>query len=131
LVNGEITNLDKKVAQLKLILENLYDYYWERPPDWEERGYRVILKYNWTCPDCGRRMERSVVPFHIHHLIPRAKPEGNHKLDNLTLLCEIYHCKMPGHQGVRANRTKRLKQGKGRRRSQPSRNLLGRYLSSE
>jgi len=131
LVNANIKQLEEGVAPLKRILQGLYDYYWERPPDWEERGYQIIIKYNWTCQHCGRRMERSVVPFHIHHLIHTAKPEGNHKLDNLTLLCEICHSKMPGHHLVKANRKKRLNRSKGRRRSQPSRNILGRYLSSE
>jgi hypothetical protein len=131
LINTEIKILEKKLASLNIVLQQIYDFYWERPPDWVERGYQTILKYNWTCHNCRRPLQRSVVPIHIHHIIPSAKPEGNHKLDNLILLCEICHSKMPGHHLVKENRKRRLKQTKGRRKSQPSRNILGRYLSWE
>lgn len=125
LVNTKIKQLEEEVAPFKRILQNLYDYYWERPPDWKERCDQVIIKHNGTCQHCGRQMERSVVPFHIHHLIHSAMPEGNHKLDNLTLLCEICHSKMPGHQLIKTTRKGRLKRTKGKRRRQPSRNILG------
>ena len=116
-VKAEIKKLEEEMAPFKLKLQNLYDYYWERPPDWEERSLQIIRKHNWTCQHCGRQMLGSVVPINIHHIIPRAMPEGNHKLDNLTLLCEICHSKMPGHHLIKATRKIRLKRRKGRRRS--------------
>jgi len=116
-VNAKIKQLKEEMAPFKLKLQNLYDYYWERPPDWEERSFQIKMKYNWTCQHCNKYMLRSKVPIHIHHIIPSAMLEGNHKLDNLLLLCEICHSKMPGHNFTKAIRKRRLKRRKGRRRS--------------
>ena len=91
--------------------EPLFQGVWDYPPDWQWRRKQVMDRDNYICQRCGRKLWGSVVPAHVHHVIPRSLIEGDHKLDNLVLLCEICHSKIdtPGHQNVHTERQKRLK----------------------
>lgn len=94
----------------------IYEQYWDVPPDWSWRREQVIKRDEGRCRNCGRRMSGSRVPFHVHHVIPKSKRDGTHRLQNLTLLCEICHSKIdePGHELIKNARKKRQKKGKTR-----------------
>lgn len=89
-------------------LSDLYSAYWPLPPDWFSRREQVISRDGHRCSECNRRMFRSKVPFHIHHVVPKKHPDGHHGLDNLALLCEICHSKKPDHDLVKNARRTRL-----------------------
>jgi hypothetical protein len=107
--------MSAKAAQLALEkneiatqLNSIYEIYKGRPPDWDSRRNQVTARDK-VCQKCGRRISARI-PFHVHHIIPASKEEGNHGLSNLTLLCEICHSKMeePGHQLIKGQRKTRL-----------------------
>jgi hypothetical protein len=114
----EIEQLNREKSGIKYELQLIYDVYFELPPDWWERYHQVIKRDNGMCKRCGRKMRGSAVPFHVHHIVPKSDPSGNHSLNNLELLCEICHSKIdqPGHQLIRGARKKRLQQNRGRGR---------------
>lgn len=94
-------------------LASLYEQYWDEPPDWNERRSLVVHRADGRCEQCGRRKTGSRVPFHVHHIVPRARAEGHHALSNLKLLCEICHGKQPepGHRRIAAARARRRRRG--------------------
>lgn len=65
-------------------LTRLYDNWFERPPDWENRS-KAYLANKPRCELCG-----SVDFLHVHHKIPISKG-GNHVPENLQTLCEMCH----------------------------------------
>jgi len=91
-------------------LSHIYEQYLGVPPDWLSRRAKIIERDGKCCRHCGRRMSGSRVPFHVHHVIPKAQRDGSHKLKNLILLCELCHSKIKeyGHDFIGRTRRKRL-----------------------
>jgi len=113
--------LEDLLAQEKAvqsILKPVYALVWPTPPDWTERRKEVIARDLRRCQTCGRRMEGSRVPFHVHHIIPKSERESNHRVDNLKLLCEICHSNEPssGHEEIAKQRRLRLERGRQRKK---------------
>ena len=110
-IESQINSLIYKRETLKNSLSKIYEHFWDLPPDWEWRRQQIIKITGGKCQACNRRRSGSVVPFHVHHKIPKSKKDGNHSLDNLQLLCEICHSKMlsNGHELVMESRRTRLK----------------------
>jgi len=67
----------------------------------------VCKRANYKCQKCGRSLYGSKVPFHVHHVKPRSEG-GDDGLENLQLLCEICHSKLPKHGQVKRGRKRRL-----------------------
>jgi len=78
---------------------------------------RIYERDNYRCQVCGRNRIGSRVPFHIHHIKYRCEG-GTVDADNLQLLCEICHSKLPKHELVKVAREERLRieRATGRRR---------------
>ena len=99
-------------------LESIYEQYWEAPEGfWASRKKQVKERDNWECQNewltgevCNRTKKNSKLEFHVHHIIPKSEPDGNHSLDNLVLLCEICHSKIdaPGHHLIKLKRQRQL-----------------------
>jgi len=98
----------KKLRKVKLPIQEevrkIYAQYWELPPDWQWRRQRIIERYKGECQNCGSYIGKRGA--HVHHKIPKAKTNGNHSLDNLTLLCGDCHSKQPepGHSWIKQRR---------------------------
>ncbi len=75
---SDIMKLDKQLSPL-------YDYWLDRPPDWEERRLILLEEINF-CEECGSLS----YSLHIHHRTQISKG-GSHKRDNLKVLCEECH----------------------------------------
>ncbi|MBU4455839.1 WYL domain-containing protein [Patescibacteria group bacterium] len=75
-------------------LTELYDYWPEVPPDWDDRRCDTIATSE-NCENCGRSESR-LKPLHVHHVVPISKG-GSHKPSNLIVLCE--HCHSKRHSG--------------------------------
>jgi len=71
-------------------LQSLYDYWPTYPPDWETRKDKVRSNQQF-CEECRQH----IGPLHVHHIIPLSKG-GNHKNENLKLLCEGCHSTVHG-----------------------------------
>jgi len=71
-------------------LRKVYDYWLTKPPDWKPRslGLRQRQKY---CMNCGRSATPDN-PLQVHHIIP-VSHGGNHKAENLKVLCLKCHQK--------------------------------------
>jgi len=95
--------LRKDIDLIKKELYPVYSQYWELPPDWEDRRISVLERDNYTCQSCMVTASNSNVEFHVHHIVFRSKPEGNHDLNNLLLLCEVCHSDIEsqGHQLIK------------------------------
>jgi len=107
-INIELTKLNHQsnteIPKDKHELSGIYEQYWKNPPDWIERSYKVYKRNGFRCSHCGKeKTHRSRSQFHVHHIIPRARSEGNHSIENLILLCDNCHSKIdiPGHQLIR------------------------------
>jgi hypothetical protein len=83
--NTEIIELQKLSEQISNNLQMLYDYWPTYPPDWEMRRHKIKEERQF-CEECGNHRG----PLHVHHIIPISKG-GNHKPENLKLLCEDSH----------------------------------------
>jgi 5-methylcytosine-specific restriction endonuclease McrA len=66
-------------------LEQLYDYWPNYPPDWQERRMSK-LSTTGMCEKCGKSGKQ----LHVHHII-RIGNGGSHGLSNLMVLCEKCH----------------------------------------
>ena len=103
---SEVPNLRKRIAELEqethrlsqertrhlLTLERLHEYWLTYPPDWDSRCKQVRERF----PYCQGKGPHSGF-LHVHHKIPISKG-GNHRLENLTVLCE--HCHSEEHGGI-------------------------------
>ncbi len=76
--------LEKDLSAHNEIIKHLYDYWPGYPPDWESRS-NEIRKEREVCEVCGNSRR-----LHVHHRV-NIKNGGNHKRDNLVLLCEECH----------------------------------------
>ncbi len=127
LTKNKLAELNSEKSSIHSQLGSVYEQYWDIPPDWWWRRDQIIKRDDGRCRHCSRRRSGSRVPFHIHHVAPKFQREGNHRLENLILLCEICHSKIdePGHHLVRGARKTRLKKekitGRPRRRWRPYR----------
>jgi 5-methylcytosine-specific restriction endonuclease McrA len=91
------------IEEIENILLPIYDYWPSYPPDWKKRSAEVRVR-DGMCKKCRFKIRLSSVKkkgrrdreMHIHHIIPIAKG-GNHKIENLILLCERCHKKKHGH----------------------------------
>ncbi len=83
----------------KDILEQIYDYYPDYPPDWEDRKKIKLLEMKWKCEKCWRFLKEK----HLHHIRPLWKG-GSNKLTNLLLICERCHFKEHGVNAFRRNK---------------------------
>ncbi len=81
----KIEYLVAKKRKIKQILNNLYDYWMVRPPDWDERR-RIKISENKFCAICKKDSSH----LHIHHIRPISKG-GNHTSNNLEVLCSNCH----------------------------------------
>lgn len=113
-ISKKIAALNKDKAIIYDRLGLIYELYWDIPPDWHWRREQVISRENGKCQQCGRTKWGSKVPFHVHHIIPKSESAGNHKVENLMLLCEICHgkCDSHGHHFIKRSRKKRLERNK-------------------
>lgn len=98
-LESSIAVLDRRIAALREDLENattivrgVYDLWPDYPPDWERRRLEKVRARHY-CEQCGRTSR-----LHVHHTKPIAAG-GNHRPDNLTVLCE------PCHSGRHGGRT--------------------------
>lgn len=84
--NEKLVSLKKLLAEKERILEGIYDYWPDYPPDWDKRkqGVRNGIFGN-SCVECG-----STRRLHVHHEIPLSKG-GSNKINNLSILCEKCH----------------------------------------
>ncbi len=83
-----VGNYHDELSNITNLLKSLYDYWPERPPDWEERRQQ-FLELKPFCEKCFTDYYDNVV-LHIHHKIPISKG-GSHKADNLIVLCKTCH----------------------------------------
>jgi hypothetical protein len=83
-----LEKLNKDLLNINNQLISLYDYWPERPPDWEERR-KQFLEQKPFCEECLSDYNDNVI-LQVHHIIPISKG-GSHKLDNLKVLCKSCH----------------------------------------
>ena len=84
---NSIRNCSKPViAKLSM----LYDYWLSRPPDWEQRKEEMLDNAYGYCEQCEERGF-----LHVHHIKPISKG-GNHRSENLIVLCEDCHSQEHG-----------------------------------
>lgn len=74
----------KELIDKKKLIEYIYDHWPGYPPDWERRS-NEIRKEREVCEVCGNSHG-----LHVHHRI-NIQNGGNHKKNNLVLLCEECH----------------------------------------
>lgn len=72
------------------VLEDIYDFWPDYPPDWEDRKAELRLLKNGRCETC-----RTADYLQAHHKVPFWQG-GSNKLDNLELLCIDCHGKEHG-----------------------------------
>ena len=76
-------------AKKQVILDDLYDYWPDYPPDWEKRrAFALVIQKN--CSRCKNWLKEKL---HVHHKVPLGKG-GSNKQDNLEVLCETCHGKI-------------------------------------
>ena len=78
---AEVEDLSAKLAKLKSVLTEIYDYLPCWPPDWDERKRRVIGENGSICSDCGEEQD-----VYLLHDIPVFEG-GTNELDTLRLIC--------------------------------------------
>jgi 5-methylcytosine-specific restriction endonuclease McrA len=94
-------------------LRPIFEQYWGLPPDWHWRREQVRIKASSKCEICGISTEgRPDDDFHVHHIISKKLPEGNHSLENLQFLCEKCHSEQPspGHNLIKGNVERKIRQ---------------------
>ncbi|MHA1677946.1 MAG: WYL domain-containing protein [Promethearchaeota archaeon] len=80
----QIIVFKEKLIERKKLIEYIYDNWPGYPPDWERRS-NEIREERRVCEACG-----NIRRLHVHHR-NNVKNGGNHKRDNLVLLCEECH----------------------------------------
>lgn len=68
---------------------NRWDGY---PEDWDERARDVRRRDGLKCRNC----DRTDLPLHVHHIVPKARG-GSHRKSNLATLCEYCHIAVHPH----------------------------------
>ena len=85
-----LEKLTEKQKELNKIIISLYDYWPTYPPDWEERKVSARNRIGF-CERCFK----SHIILHVHHKVHISRG-GNHKLENLEVLCEDHHSSAHG-----------------------------------
>ena len=85
-----LKKLTEKQKELNKIIISLYDYWPTYPPDWEERKVSARDRIGF-CERCFK----SHIILHVHHKIHISRG-GNHKFENLEVLCEDHHSSAHG-----------------------------------
>lgn len=85
---SEIENIKSNIDKRNIFFSSIYDYWPTYPPDWHERREKIFSNRGQHCQEC--RSSYASYDLHIHHKTPIARG-GNHKLDNLSILCESCH----------------------------------------
>ena len=75
----------KSVQTVRRKLADLYDFWPDYPPDWEERREAALDHYKHSCAECG--VSRNL---QIHHRYSLQRG-GSNKADNLEVLCIDCH----------------------------------------
>jgi len=83
------------------LVEYIYDYWPDYPPDWRLRRRAILKRDQEKCTKCHSSNERWN-PLHIHH-IKKLRNGGSNKPDNLITLCKNCHSKEPGHEHMLLN----------------------------
>jgi hypothetical protein len=110
LIDSRIENIKEQEKIIKPKIEAelrpIYEQWWKKPPDWGERRSQVYQRDRGICQQCGINIPGT---FHVHHKTPQSKPEGDHSLKNLLLLCPKCHSKIdsPGHQLIKPVKKRR------------------------
>lgn len=81
--------LEWRTEQAGLIVEQVYNYWPDYPPDWPNRR-AAKMSVQKVCSDCGLHQK-----LQVHHDLPIAHG-GNHKPANLIVLCESCHRRRHG-----------------------------------
>jgi hypothetical protein len=82
---SNLAKLVKKRDETVKVITLIYDYWPSYPPDWEDRKKTARSGIR-SCDRC----HSSKGTLHVHHRQPISNG-GNHKLDNLTVICEKCH----------------------------------------
>jgi len=82
--------LSQSIKKRESFFRAIYAYWPTYPPDWDERRKNLFSSRGEYCEKCHSNYD-----LHIHHRIPLSRG-GNHKLDNLTILCEDCHSQEHG-----------------------------------
>jgi hypothetical protein len=84
---------------LLAVRQQVYDYWPDYPPDWEERWRAVLRRDGYKCTQCGAPRQPGCA-LQAHHK-RKLRLGGSNRLENLTTLCETCHAKSPGHEHMR------------------------------
>lgn len=90
--DARLHRLRTSAAYLANLRDDYYDLWPTYPPDWRERQAAVRERAGHRCERCGKPGR----PLHTHHKVPRHQG-GNHRLDNLVVLCEECHRRQHRH----------------------------------
>lgn len=104
-LSREIDKLNKDLEKINSLLKSLYDYWSERPPDWEERRKNFIEQKPF-CEECFSDYSDKVI-LQVHHIIPISKG-GSHKQDNLKVLCKSCHQSKHPYNDFNVNSTSHI-----------------------
>lgn len=83
-----IKNIENGLGEVTYQLKSLYDYWPDRPPDWEARR-KQFIENNPFCEECFSDINDNTI-LQVHHKIPIFKG-GSHKSENLKVLCKSCH----------------------------------------
>lgn len=89
-LNNEIKVLEKRLLDCCEKLKEVYDYWPDYPPDWNDRSSEVKKQRVW-CDNCRRKGED------VHHIVPFSRG-GSHCSANLRLLCRVCHQTQHAHK---------------------------------
>lgn len=85
--HSSVENLDRECLALKQKLVDIYDYWPDYPPDWEDRRRNLLRHRGETCEQCGAG---KFGQLQAHHIKPFWKG-GSNTAQNLQLLCIRCH----------------------------------------
>ncbi|QQL43873.1 HNH endonuclease [Sulfuriroseicoccus oceanibius] len=91
----QIKVLNREAQSFRDLIEYLYDYWPETPPDWEDRKRLLVDQLGNFCQKCMKVN----VEKHVHHTVPVSRG-GSHRLDNLEYLCVRCHSQAHGGRDV-------------------------------
>lgn len=90
-INKEIENSQILLDNFERKLTNIYDYWLDYPPDWDDRRTKVKKRDGESCSRCFSTSKE----LHVHHKVPLSRG-GTNKIENLVLLCKDCHSEEHG-----------------------------------